>query len=88
MRYLALFFTLVTLSTQPGLASDHIDGPVTTKHGVTDITDLYAFPTPGKPGNLSLVLDVSPAVLKNGHFSDRGPGPAGTHRFLRQLQPD
>jgi hypothetical protein len=38
---------------------------------VTDLTDLYAFPTPQRPGFLTVILDVYPAVKTTGHFSDR-----------------
>lgn len=52
-------------------ASDHIDGPVTTKHRVGDLSDLYAFPTPGKTGHLTLILNTYPVVEPSGHFSDK-----------------
>ena len=45
--------------------------PVTMGHGVADISDLYAFPTPNKKGRLSLVLNVYPMVSTNGHFSEK-----------------
>ena len=52
-------------------ASDHIDGPVTTAHRVADLTDLFAFPTPRKPGSLSVILDTYPFVSASGHFTDK-----------------
>ncbi|MCA9704475.1 MAG: DUF4331 family protein [Myxococcales bacterium] len=52
-------------------ASDHVDGPIATGEPVSDITDLYAFPTAGRPGHLTVVLDVYPLVSGRGHFSDR-----------------
>jgi hypothetical protein len=52
-------------------ASDHIDGPVTTSHRVGDLTDLFAFPTPGQPGFLTIILDAYPLVPSDGHFSDK-----------------
>ena len=55
----------------PGFASDHIDGPVTTAHRAADLTDLFAFPTPGRPGFVTIILDSYPLVPGNGHFSDR-----------------
>jgi hypothetical protein len=55
----------------PVAASDHLDGPATTQHRVTDLTDLYAFPTPDRPGFLTIILDAYPAVAPNGHFSDK-----------------
>lgn len=59
------------VASSPALASDHIDGPVTTKHRVADLSDFYAFPTPGKHGSLTLVLNTYPLVHKDGHFSDK-----------------
>jgi len=53
------------------VASDHVDGPVTTDDPIADLTDLYAFPTPNRPGYLSVVLDVYPLVRSRGHFSDQ-----------------
>jgi len=52
-------------------ASDHIDGPVTTSHRVADLTDLFAFPTPNRPGFLSVILNAYPLVPRDGHFSDK-----------------
>lgn len=52
-------------------ASDHIDGPVTSKHAVADLTDLFAFPSPKNPEHLVLILDVYPLISINGHFSDK-----------------
>ncbi|HXH31523.1 MAG TPA: DUF4331 family protein [Bacteriovoracaceae bacterium] len=69
MKTLTLL-TLLLLSSN-SMASDHIDGPITTKHAVSDITDLYAFPTPGKPGFLTVILNTYPIVPSNGHFADK-----------------
>jgi hypothetical protein len=55
----------------PAFASDHIDGPVTMQHRVGDLTDLYAFPTPQKPGFMSVILDTYPIVAASGHFSEK-----------------
>ncbi len=55
----------------PLAASDHIDGPVTTSHRVADLTDLYAFPTPDRPGFLTIILDAYPLVPRDGHFTDK-----------------
>lgn len=35
-----------------------------------DITDLYVFPSPERPGHLVLVLDVLPQATPDSHFSD------------------
>jgi hypothetical protein len=53
------------------IASDHIDGPVTTKHGVSDLTDLYAFPSPSNPGHWTLILNLYPLAQKQSHFSSK-----------------
>lgn len=59
------------LQSSPALASDHIDGPVTTSHKIADLTDLYAFPTPGKPGSLTMILNTYPVVPHWSHFSHK-----------------
>jgi len=53
-------------------ASDHIDGPLTMKQRQADLSDFYAYPTPNKPGYLSLILNSYPIVSKSGHFADKG----------------
>jgi hypothetical protein len=62
---------LLTLAAPPLRASDHLDGPATSKDKVTDLTDLYAFPNPQAPGLLTIVLDMYPVVAATGHFSDK-----------------
>jgi len=52
-------------------SSDHIDGPATTQHEVTDLTDLYVFPVEGSKDKISLVLNTYPLFRKNGHFSEK-----------------
>lgn len=52
-------------------ASDHIDGPVTTKHAVSDLTDFYAFPSPSTPGHWTLVLNLYPLARQQSHFSSK-----------------
>lgn len=55
-----------------GLASDHIDGvPTLEVNGQVDLTDLYAFPTPGKSENLTVIVNLYPGVESNGHFSNK-----------------
>ncbi|MGZ3703647.1 MAG: DUF4331 family protein, partial [Bdellovibrionota bacterium] len=68
---ISLVVLLGILTAAPLFASDHIDGPVTMKNRVADLTDLYVFPTPKKPGTLSVILDTYPLVGKAGHFSDK-----------------
>lgn len=53
------------------LHSDHIDGPATTEHSITDITDLYVFPHPQKAGVISMILNVHPLSREHNHFSDK-----------------
>jgi hypothetical protein len=53
------------------IASDHIDGPVTTQNQITDLTDFFAFKTPEKPGYLTLIANTHPLTLKHNHFSDK-----------------
>lgn len=72
-RWGALAVPLLLLLVRPAVtrASDHVDGPVATGDPVSDITDLFVFPTPGRPGHLTVVLDVYPLVSSRGHFSDQ-----------------
>lgn len=71
-KHAALFAPLLLMLMAPVVgASDHIDGPVTTKHRVADLTDLFAFPTPQRSGFLTIILDVYTAVAATGHFSDK-----------------
>lgn len=73
MRRSFALLTAVVLAflTKEARGSDHLDGPATSKDKVTDLTDLYAFPTPGAPGSLTVVLDMYPVVAARGHFSDK-----------------
>lgn len=50
--------------------SDHLDGPRMIAEPVIDITDLYAFPSPDRPGYLVLVMNVFPFVGNSAFFSD------------------
>ena len=50
--------------------SDHISGPRALADPVADITDLYAFPSPERPGRLVLVLNTLPFAPADGRFSD------------------
>src|SRR5688500_10150696 len=61
--------------------SDHFSGPAVMDDPAVDITDFYAFPSPERPGNLVLVMDVFPLATPQSLFSD-----VVTHRFrLRPL---
>ncbi|HYL65294.1 MAG TPA: DUF4331 family protein [Candidatus Methylomirabilis sp.] len=50
--------------------SDHNSGPRALADPVVDITDVYAFPSPDRPGSLVLVLDVFPNAEPTSLFSD------------------
>jgi hypothetical protein len=50
--------------------SHHISGPRAVAEPIADITDLYAFPSPERPGHLVLVLDTLPFAPPTGRFSD------------------
>jgi hypothetical protein len=71
-RSIALLVAASAMLAAPPLrASDHLDGPASSKDRVSDLTDLYAFPTPQAPGFLTIVLDMYPVVAATGHFSDK-----------------
>jgi len=50
--------------------SDHNSGPRALADPVVDITDMYVFPSPERPGCLVLVLDVFPSAGPTALFSD------------------
>src|SRR5690349_25101120 len=61
--------------------SDHFSGPAVMGDPTVDITDFFAFPSPERPGNLVLIMDVFPLATTQSFFSD-----VVTHRFrLRPL---
>jgi Domain of unknown function (DUF4331) len=61
--------------------SHHISGPRAVAEPIADITDLYAFPSPERPGHLVLVLNTLPFAAATARFSD-----ALIYRFrLREL---
>ena len=61
--------------------SDHFSGPAVMGDPSVDITDFYAFPSPERPGNLVLIMDVFPLATSQSFFSD-----VVTYRFrLRPL---
>ena len=71
MKKIGLLILLSFLVRAHVPASDHIDGPITTKHAVTDITDLFVFPTPNTPGSLTLILNAYPFAPSYAHFPER-----------------
>jgi hypothetical protein len=50
--------------------SHHISGPRAVAEPIADITDLYAFPSPERPGHLVLVLNTLPFAPPDARFSD------------------
>src|SRR5215208_7253854 len=62
--------------------SHHISGPRAVAEPIADITDLYAFPSPERPGHLVLALNTLPFAPPSARFSD-----ALLYRFrLRELK--
>jgi hypothetical protein len=61
--------------------ADHFSGPRALADPASDITDVFAFPSPERPGHLVLVMDVFPSASAAALFSD-----ALSYRFrLRPL---
>lgn len=56
--------------------ADHFSGPRAISDPASDIGDVYAFPSPDRPGHLVLVMDVFPLAAPTALFSD-----AVTYRF-------
>jgi hypothetical protein len=50
--------------------SDHISGPRALADPIADITDVYAFPSPERPGSLVLVMNTLPFAQPDDTFSD------------------
>src|SRR3712207_3488857 len=50
--------------------SDHISGPRALAEPIADITDLYAFPSPERPGRLVLVMNTRPFAQPSEAMSD------------------
>ena len=50
--------------------SDHISGPRALADPIADITDVYAFPSPERPGRLVLVMNTLPFAQPSALFSD------------------
>jgi hypothetical protein len=56
--------------------SDHLSGPRALADPAIDLTDLYAFPSPSRPGHLVLVMNIFPSARPGALFSD-----AASYRF-------
>src|SRR3954471_19022393 len=50
--------------------SDHISGPRALADPIADITDVYAFPSPERPGHLVLVVNTLPFAEPSDALSD------------------
>ena len=50
--------------------SDHISGPRALADPIADITDVYAFPSPERPGHLVLVMNTLPFAKLSNPLSD------------------
>jgi hypothetical protein len=50
--------------------SDHISGPRALAEPLADITDVYAFPSPDRPGHLVLVMNTLPFAQPGDGLSD------------------
>jgi len=50
--------------------SDHISGPRALVEPIADITDVYAFPSPERPGHLVLVMNTLPFTRPSDGLSD------------------
>src|SRR3954466_11352246 len=50
--------------------SDHISGPRALADPIADITDVYAFPSPERPGQLVLVMNTLPFAKLANPLSD------------------
>jgi hypothetical protein len=78
--------------------SHHISGPRAVAEPIADITDLFAFPSPDRPGHLVLVLNTLPFAPPGARFSDAllyrfrlrelGRNPAGAPAPFRPVDDD
>src|SRR5437764_2672302 len=50
--------------------SDHVSGPRALSNPIADITDVYAFPSPERPGCLVMVMNTLPVAQPSQTFSD------------------
>jgi len=78
--------------------SDHFSGPRAIAGPAADITDMWAFPSPDRPGYLVMVMGVLPAAKPGAHFSEAitcrfrlrpvaisATGPEASFRFAPQV---
>ena len=60
--------------------SDHFSGPAVMGDPAVDITDFYAFPSPERPGNLVLIMDVFPLATRSRSSAMSSPTGSGCGR--------
>jgi hypothetical protein len=58
---------IAVLST--GRASDHLDGPRATADPASDITDVFAFTSPGDPSRMVFAMALTPYASASARFS-------------------
>jgi Domain of unknown function (DUF4331) len=58
------------ISPKELIVSDHFSGPRAIAGPAADICDFYAFPSPNRPGNLTLVMTVRPMATAESFFSE------------------
>ncbi|NQY99984.1 MAG: DUF4331 family protein [Bdellovibrionales bacterium] len=64
-------FLLALLCWVPtSYASDHIDGPITTEHAISDLADFYMFPSPSRDNHLVLIMNTHFAAYSSNHFNE------------------
>jgi hypothetical protein len=61
---------VVVASTSSTVASDHLDKPGLSAGLAGDIGDVYAFPSPERPGHLVVAVTVNPGAFPTTRFSD------------------
>lgn len=69
MRYMLVVLGLLYGSVF-AFGSDHIDGPKTEKNEISDLSDLFVFPT-NNGSSLAIILNTYPVVTSFNRFSDR-----------------
>ncbi len=52
----------VAYGARPVMSSDHQDSPTTVNRPGSDISDVFAFPSPSNPNNVVLAIDVNPLI--------------------------
>src|SRR5687768_7605681 len=61
---------IVSTVSVTAFASDHADSPNGSTDPTADVTDIWAFASPEKPGHLVVVMNTTVAAFANTRFSD------------------